>query len=162
MSLNVRLQKVLADEFMWYRIQPYHDAVDAQHVAAAAHVTGDGVAKTVMLRDGDGAFLMLVLPASCSLDLAAVQQSTGRPALRLAREGEFAPLFPDCSVGAMPPFGSLYGLPLLADACLLDAPEILFRGGNHDTLVRVRSEDWVSVAQPIVGVWCRRHRHTAA
>jgi Ala-tRNA(Pro) deacylase len=162
MSLNVRLQKVLADEFVWYRIQPYHDAVDAQHVAAAAHVAGDLVAKTVMLRDGDGAFLMLVLPASCTLDLAAVRESTGRPALRLAREGEFARLFPDCVVGAMPPFGSLYGVPLLADACLLDAHQMLFRGGTHETLVRVRSEDWVSIARPVVGAFCTRHRHTAA
>jgi Ala-tRNA(Pro) deacylase len=162
MSLNQRLQKVLADEFVWYRIQPYHDAVDAQHVAAAAHVTGDVVAKTVMLRDGNGAFLMLVLPASCTLDLAAVQASTGRPALRLAREGEFSPLFPDCAVGAMPPFGSLYGLPLLADACVLDAEQIVFRGGTHDLLVRVRSEDWVSVARPVVGAWCVRHQHSAA
>ena len=162
MSLNDRLQKVLSEEFMWYRIQPSHGAADAQHVAAAAHVTGDIVAKTVMLRDGDGPFLMLVLPASCTLDLAAVRQSTGRPALRLARESEFSPLFPDCAVGAMPPFGSLYGQALLADACLLDAPEILFRGGNHDTLVRVRSEDWLSVARPVMGVWCKRHVPSAA
>ncbi|MET0551494.1 MAG: YbaK/EbsC family protein [Vicinamibacteria bacterium] len=159
MSLNPRLQKVLADEFIWYRIQPYHGAVDAQHVAAAVHVPGDVVAKTVVLRDGDGAFLMLVLPASCALDLAAVRQSTGRPALRLAHEAEFAPLFPDCAVGAMPPFGALYGLPLLADACLLDGQQIAFRGGTHETLVRVRSDDWVSVARPVVGAWCRRHAH---
>ena len=161
MSLNDRLQKVLADEFVWYRIQPYHDAVDAQHVAAAAHVAGDLVAKTVMLRDPAGAFLMLVLPASCTLDLAAVRQSTGRPALRLARESEFGPLFPDCAVGAMPPFGSLYHLPLLADACLLDTQQMVFRGGTHDTLVRVRSEDWVSIARPVVGAFCTRHRHSA-
>jgi Ala-tRNA(Pro) deacylase len=161
MSLTPRLQKMLSDEFVWYRLQPYHDAVDAQHVAAAAHVPGDVVAKTVMLRDGDGAFLMLVLPAPCALDLAAVRRSTGRPNLRLAREAEFAPLFPDCAVGAMPPFGSLYGLPLLADACLLDGQQIAFRGGTHDTLVRVRSDDWVSVARPVVGAWCARHAHSA-
>jgi Ala-tRNA(Pro) deacylase len=160
-SLNVRLQKVLADEFVWYRIQPYHGAVDAQHVAAAAHVTGELLAKTVILRDGSGAFLMLVLPASCTLDLASVRRSTGRPALRLAHEAEFAPLFPDCAVGAMPPFGALYGLTLLADACLLDSPEILFRGGTHDTLVRVRSEDWISIAHPVVGAWCTRHVRSA-
>jgi Ala-tRNA(Pro) deacylase len=141
MSLNPRLQKVLSDEFVWYRIQARHDAA----------------AKTVMLRDGDGAFLMLALPASCTLDLAAVRRSTGRPALRLAREPEFAPLFPDCAVGAMPPFGALYGLPLLADACLLDGEEILFRGGTHETLVRVRCDDWLSVARPVVGAWCTRH-----
>lgn len=161
MSLNDRLQQVLADEFVWYRIQPYQGAVDAQHVAAAAHVAGELLAKTVMVRDGDGAYLMLVLPASCALDLVAVRRETGRPALRLAREAEFAPLFPDCAVGAMPPFGALYGLPLLADACLLDSPEILFRGGTHDTLVRVRSEDWISIARPIVGAWCTRHVHSA-
>ena len=161
MSLNARLEKVLADEFVWYRIQPYHGAIDAQHVAAATHVTGDVLAKTVMLRDGDGAFLMLVLPASCALDLTAVQRSTGRPALRLAREAEFGPLFPDCAVGAMPPFGALYGLPLLADACLMDGRQIAFRGGRHDTLVRVRSEDWISVAHPVLGAWCTRHGHQA-
>lgn len=159
MSLNARLRKLLADEFVWYRTQPYHDAVDAQHVAAATHLPGDMVAKTVILRDGDDGFVMMVLPASCTLDLAAVRRTTGRPALRLAREAEFMPLFPDCVTGAMPPFGSLYGLPLLVDACLLDARQLVFRGGTHETLVRARTEDWVSVARPEIGAWCRRHAH---
>jgi Ala-tRNA(Pro) deacylase len=162
MSLNPRLLKLLSDEFVWYRIQPYHDAVDAQHVAAAAHVTGEVLAKTVILRDGNGPFTMLVLPATCTLDLAAVRHSTGRPGLRLAYEKEFAPLFPDCATGAMPPFGALYGMPLMADTCLLENQQIVFRGGTHHTLVRVRCDDWVSVARPVVGTWCTRHAQAAA
>lgn len=161
MALSKRLQKVLADEFMWYRVQPYHDAFDAQHVAAAAHVSGDVLAKTLVLRDSDGSFLMVALPASCMLDLAAVRNALSRPGLELASEREFAPLFPDCATGAMPPIGDLYGLLLLADLCLLDSDRLLFRGGTHEALVRTRIEDWLSVARPMVGRWCK-HPHANA
>jgi Ala-tRNA(Pro) deacylase len=163
MSLSKRLEDVLIGQNAWYRVQPYHDAVDAQHVAAAVHVGGATVAKTVILRDGDGgSFLMLALPASCAVSLERVRTATGRPGLRLATEAEFAPLFPDCAVGAMPPFGRLYGVPLLADACLLSAHEIQFRGGTHATLVRTRVGDWLSIARPSVGVFCRHAAHAAA
>jgi Ala-tRNA(Pro) deacylase len=160
MALSKRLQKVLADEFMWYRVEPYHDAFDAQHVAAAAHVSGDVLAKTLVLRDSEG-FLMVALPASCMLDLPAVRKALTRPGLELASESEFAPLFPDCATGAMPPIGALYGLLTLADLCLLDADRVLFRGGTHESLVRTRIEDWLSVASPVVGRWCSRPRRTA-
>lgn len=161
MSLNLRLRRLLSDEFVWYRLLPYRDAVDAQHVAAAVHEPGRALAKTVMLRDGVGPFVMAVLPASCTLDLEAVRRVLGRADLRLAREIEFAPLFPDCAVGAMPPFGRLYGITLLADACLLDTPQLLFRGGTHHALVRARVEDWISVARPVFGSWCTRQVHAA-
>lgn len=162
MPLSKRLEKTLADEFVWYRLHRYHDAVDAQHVAAATHLPGAAIAKTVVLRDGDGTLVMVALPAACTLDLSAVRKSTARPELRLATEGEFAPRFPDCSVGAMPPFGALYGMPLLADACLLDAEDVAFRGGTHETLVRTHVEDWLSVARPVVGRFCRRPSHAEA
>jgi Ala-tRNA(Pro) deacylase len=150
MSLSERLQELLVDECAWYRIQPWRGA---QEPRAPVHSTAEVTAQTVVLRDGDGAFLMLALPAGCAPDLPRVRRATGRQALRPATESEAVPLFPDCAAGAMPPFGRLYGLPLLADAGLLGSRDILFRGGGQDTLVRARLEDWLSIARPIVGAF---------
>jgi Ala-tRNA(Pro) deacylase len=97
---------------------------------------------------------MAVLPADRPLDLPSLQRATGRAGLRLAREGEFAPLFSDCELGAMPPFGLLYGMPLFVDPCLARSSEIFFRGGTHHMLVRMRFDDWRSVARPMAGLGC--------
>jgi Ala-tRNA(Pro) deacylase len=150
MSLSERLQELLVDECAWYRIQPWRGAQEAR---TPVHSPAEVTAHTVVLRDGDGAFLMLALPAGCAPDLASIRRATGRRALRAATESEAVPLFPDCAAGAMPPFGRLYGLPLLADARLLGSRDILFRGGAKDTLVRTRLEDWLSIARPIVGAF---------
>lgn len=154
MSLSTRLQRLLVAEFVSYRVVPWHGAFDTQHLAAARHTSGGTLAKAVVLRDLGGAFLMVALPADRPLDLLSVQRATGRAGLRLAQEAEFSPLFPDCELGAIPPFGSLYGMPLFVDACLRGSNDILFCGGTHRTLVQMRFEDWKSIARPMPSRQC--------
>jgi Ala-tRNA(Pro) deacylase len=141
---------------------PYHDAIDAQHVASACHVRGSEMAKAVVLRDDRGQFLMVAMPAGRRLDLSAVQRATGATGLRLATEQEFGPLFPDCELGAMPPFPDLYGVPVFVDSCLRDSPEIYFRGGSHHELIGMRFRDYAAVAHPSVGSYCFHRKQRSA
>lgn len=154
MAMSERLAKLLSATTLDYHVMPYHEAIDAQHVAAACHVHGRDLVKGIMLRDAGGEFLMVALPAGRRLDLAAVSRATGRTGLRLATEQEFGPLFPDCQVGAMPPFPELYGVPVFVDGCLRQSPEVYFRGGSHHELVGMRFADYAALARPTVGQWC--------
>ena len=69
---------------------------------------------------------------------------------RLASEAEFAPLFADCDIGAMPIFGSLYNIPVLLSHELTENEEISFTAGTHRDIVRIRMKDYLSAEQPKV------------
>jgi Ala-tRNA(Pro) deacylase len=117
----------------------------ASRTAQATHVSGDRVAKAVLLKDDTG-YLLAVLPASHHLRLDAVEVLTGR-SLTLAAEEEIGRTFPDCEVGAVPPVGTAYGLPAVVDDSLVKESEIYLEGGDHTTLVRVTREDFAQLMQ---------------
>jgi Ala-tRNA(Pro) deacylase len=117
----------------------------ASRTAQATHVSGDRVAKAVLLKDEAG-YLLAVLPASHHLRLDAVEALTGR-SLTLAAEDEIGRTFPDCEIGAVPPVGTAYGLPAVVDDSLVKEPEIYLEGGDHTTLVRVTREDFAQLMQ---------------
>jgi Ala-tRNA(Pro) deacylase len=117
----------------------------ASRTPHATHVSGDRVAKAVLLKDDTG-YLLAVLPASHHLRLDAVEVLTGR-SLTLAAEEEIGRAFPDCEVGAVPPVGTAYGLPAVVDDSLVKEPEIYLEGGDHTTLVRVTREDFAQLMQ---------------
>jgi Ala-tRNA(Pro) deacylase len=162
MAICERLRQLLAAEFVKYQVVEHGAQFDAQRAAASAHLPGREVAKVVVLRDGGGEFLMVVVPSLARLDLGEVSRATGYRGLRLAAEPEFAPLFPDCEVGAMPPFGVLYALPTYVDGCFRDQPEFFFPGGTHHELVGMGFDDYVAIARPIVGRWCFHRKLKAA
>ncbi len=150
MPLCERLQQFLIKEKVPHELLPHPQVFTAQEVAATSHVTGWHVAKVVVVHDPAGNYLMVAIPAPSRINLAAVEKATGKRGLRLAREDEFRPLFPDCETGAMPPFGNLYGMPLYLDESLTRAQEFLFQGGNHKEVVRVRYADYQRLAKPMV------------
>ena len=69
-------------------------------------------------------------------------------------ERELKRLFPDCEVGAMPPFGALYGMPMYVDPCLLESEDIFFQAGNHHEVVLMRSQEYEDVAGPLFSGSC--------
>ena len=69
---------------------------------------------------------------------------------RLATEFEFKDRFPDCELGAMPPFGNLYGMQVLVDENLAKDAEIAFNAGSHTELMRLSYQDFVTLVQPRV------------
>jgi Ala-tRNA(Pro) deacylase len=122
----------------------------AQGTAAYAHVSGKELAKTVIVRT-DSQLAMAVLPASAQLDLSGLKKATKAKQVSLAAEPEFELKFPDCDLGAMPPFGNLYGMAVYVDEMLTYDKEIAFNAGSHSELVRMKYEDFERVVNPIVG-----------
>ena len=154
MAVSQRLRRLLTGEYASYRFVTHRAGSVACDVAEAAKVPPRQFAKVVVLRDAAGGYVMVVVPSTARVRLDSVERTTGRPGLRLATEEELQAVFPDCDVGAMPPFGELYGLPVYLDACFREQPEFFFRGGAHDEVVGMLFADYESLARPVYGQWC--------
>ncbi len=107
MSTPNRATTLLEKEHVSFETMHHRESFTSQGVAAACHVSGWHLAKVLLIHDPQGEPFVVVMPASCRLDLAELRRRTGRPLLTLAREDGMRPLFPDCEPGALPPFGNL-------------------------------------------------------
>lgn len=130
-----------------YKITRHLRAVTAQRLAAAEGVSGDDVAKPVLLNI-KGQLAMLVLPASELVDLERASEVLGHNEVRLATEDEFVSLFDDCEPGAEPPFGNLYGIPTFMDQRLRSREQIVCRDGSHTRSIRLAVSDYVDLVRP--------------
>lgn len=124
-------------------------AYTAAEVAESAHVKSRDFAKTVIVKI-DGTLAMIVLPANRRLVLHDLREWLANDQVRLATEEEFRGAFPDCELGAMPPFGNLYGMPVYVAASLVDEPEIAFNAGTHSEVIKLAYEDFEQLVQPLV------------
>jgi Ala-tRNA(Pro) deacylase len=147
MGLSRRLQQALEAKQVRFQMEEHDVAYTAQEVAAATHVRGKEMVKTVIVI-ADGKHVMVAAPASRRVDLPTLKKQLGAESVRLAEESEFAADFPDCELGAMPPFGNLYDLPLIAAEALREDDEIVFNAGNHREIVRMKRADWETITQP--------------
>ena len=118
----------------------------AQRTAADTHTTGRAFAKTVVLAVGEG-HALAVLPAHRKVDFAKARELLGEE-VTLAAEEDVADLFPDCEVGAEPPFGNLYGLPTYVSPELAGHESVTFNAGTHHEVIRMRYDDYARLAQP--------------
>ncbi len=124
-------------------------AYTAQGIAALAHIPGKQMAKTVILRVKD-TVMMAVLPASQHVDLRALRTVLGTSDVHIAHESEFEALFPGCELGAMPPFGNLYGMSTFVEQSLREDDQIAFNAGTHRELVRMAYKDFEHLVKPTV------------
>ena len=124
-------------------------AYTAQEVAASSHIPGKELAKTVMVKI-DGKMAMAVLPASRSVDFNLLKQTLGANNVELAAEQEFQGMFPECEVGAMPPFGNLYGFKVYASKSLTEDEQIAFNAGSHSELIKLAYKDFENLVKPEV------------
>jgi Ala-tRNA(Pro) deacylase len=122
-------------------------AYTAQEVAASAHIRGKEMAKTVIVKI-DGKLAMAVLPAAEKVDVNRLREATGAKTARIASEEDFRNTFPECELGAMPPFGNLYGMDVYVDQQLADDEEIAFNAGSHMELIRLSYKDFERLVQP--------------
>ena len=150
-----RLEQFLLEHRVAFRTQPHAATFTAQETAASTHVRGKDLAKPVMV-ELDDRLVMVVLPASERLHLGRLREATGAREARLAHESEFRDHFPECELGAMPPFGNLYGLETIVSDSLAEDDEIAFNAGNHTELMHVAYLDFVRLAHPRV-MNLRRH-----
>jgi Ala-tRNA(Pro) deacylase len=125
-------------------------AFTAQEIAVSAHIPGKQLAKPVIVKF-DGQLAMAVLPASDTVDFERLKAAAGARTVALATEPDFQDRFPECEVGAMPPFGNLYGLDVWVAARLAEAEEIAFNAGDHTELMRMAYRDFDRLVHPQVG-----------
>ncbi len=149
MAMCKKLKEFLDQNKVNYQITGHPEVYTAQEIAAALHVPGKELAKVVMVKAGDK-FVMIVLPASWRIEMAKLKDLLGAKEIRLATEEEFKNLFPDCEVGAMPPFGNLYDLDVYVDKTLSEDEEIFFQAGNHIESIKMKYKDYSALVKPVV------------
>lgn len=142
-----RLKEYLESNRVHYEAVSHSRAFTAQDVAESAHVSGKELAKCVMVRI-DGKLAMAVVPAAARVDFGLLKVAAGARVVELADEKEFKDMFPECEVGAMPPFGNLYGMETYASIRLAEQPEIAFNAGSHTELIKLSYGDFERLARP--------------
>lgn len=140
-----------------YQLSHHRPTFTAQQMAAEEHVPGMMVAKPVVIK-ADDKFVMCVLPACCKIDFDALKSHLSAKKIELADESEMAELFPDCVLGAEPPFGDFYGLPTIIDRTMLQDEEIIFQSGTHDESVKMNMDEYIKLAKPRIMNFCY-HTH---
>jgi Ala-tRNA(Pro) deacylase len=141
MAIAATVERYLADQGISYEIVAHRHTGDSLHTAEAAHVSGESVAKAVVLKDEQG-YVVAVLPATYKLKIAEVHDFTGRRHLRLVSEEELADLFRDCELGAVPALAAAYGVEAVWDESLALSSTLYFEGGDHQSLVQVSGADF--------------------
>ncbi len=144
-----RLKEFLDSQNVKYVAINHSPAFTAQEIAASAHVRGKEMAKTVMVTL-DGRMAMAVLPASRKVGFEQLREASGVESVQLASEQAFRDMFPGCEVGAMPPFGNLYGMEVYVSRLLTDDEEIVFNAGSHTELIRLAYKDFERLVRPRV------------
>ena len=142
-----KLTEYLDEHNVIYEVIKHPLTYTAQETAASADIPGRQLAKTVMVKI-DKRMTMAVLPAPERVSFDRLKAHTNAEKVTLASEEEFRSMFPDCELGAMPPFGNLYGMQVIAADTLAEEMEIAFCAGSHTELVRIAFKDFQRLAEP--------------
>ena len=143
-----KLKDFLDENSVRYVCIKHSPAYTSQEIAESAHIRGKEMAKVVMVKIEDE-MAMLVLPASERVSLELFSQSLGKGSVELATEDEFGTLFPDCELGAMPPFGNLYDMEVFVSPHLAEDVEIAFNAGSHTELIQMGYGDFERLVRPV-------------
>ncbi|MHC4971337.1 MAG: aminoacyl-tRNA deacylase [Planctomycetota bacterium] len=149
MPVARKLKAFLDEHKVKYHVLSHHERFTSSEIAQALHVPGQELAKVVMV-NADGKLVMAVVTANDRVDLGALKGVIGAKNAKLATEDDFKGTFPDCEVGAMPPFGNLYDVPVFADSALTKDEEIVFEAGNHKEAVKLSYGDFDRLVKPKV------------
>lgn len=151
-----KLREFLDSHNINYHTISHSETYTSQEIAASAHIPGKELAKTVMVKI-DGKMAMAVLPASYRVDFDLLKEAAGASRAELASEREFKDLFPGCDIGAMPPFGNLYGVEVFVAESLAEDEEIAFNAGSHTELIRLSYKDFEGLVHPRVLKFSSKH-----
>lgn len=152
MALVACLAEVLKRERVPYLTLRHPPAFTAPELSQVAHIPGRRSAKVVICI-ADTQPVQAVLPAHYSVDLEALRELVGSASLRLAREAEIADLYPEFEVGAMPPFGMMYGHRVFVERCFVGEPELVFNAGTHTDSLCMHYADFADIVRPTVGTF---------
>ena len=143
----MRVRKFLDDSSVCYDVMEHVPVFTAQQMAAIEHEPGRYVAKPVIVKV-DGKNIMCVLSACCKIDLGEIKKQLGATNTELTDERELSEIFDDCELGAEPPFGNLYDLPVIMDKALACDDHIIFQAGTHDHAIRLNMDDYRKLVEP--------------
>ena len=144
-----RLREFLDGQGIPYVAISHPVAYTTREIAALTHISNKELAKTVIVKI-DSELAMAVLPASYEVDLSLLRAATGARGVSLAKESEFKDRFPECEIGAMPPFGNLYGMAVYVEESLTKDKDIAFNAGSHHELLQVSYADFERLVNPKV------------
>jgi len=147
MPILKKLKELFEQAQVPYEVFNHALAYTAQEIAAKQHVSGNEIAKVVML-EVDGSLVMAVIAGNHKISLDEVRAGLGAGHVRLATEDEFISRFPGCEIGAMPPFGNLFGINVIVDPELEKDKYIYFNAGNHVQTVRLAYKDFAALVKP--------------
>jgi Ala-tRNA(Pro) deacylase len=147
MAVPHKITNYLSRNFASYRHKKHPVAFTAMETAAAEHVPGRELAKSVVLK-ADDHLIMAVLPADHLVNMRALKRKIGADRLSLASEAEFSDLFLPCEAGAMPPFGKLFGFQTYCDRPLAGQLEIEFNAGTHFDTIRMPFSEFERLESP--------------
>jgi Ala-tRNA(Pro) deacylase len=142
-----QLKEFLDTNHVKYLTIDHSPSYTAQEIAATAHISGKHLAKTVIVKVGSQ-FIMVVIPATEHINFSELKEWTGAKEVDLAKESEFKNKFPECEVGAMPPFGNLYEMPVYVSNHLVTDGQIAFNAGSHSELLKMSFQDFERLVKP--------------
>ncbi|MHC4960448.1 MAG: aminoacyl-tRNA deacylase [Planctomycetota bacterium] len=149
MAIAAKLKNFLDEQKVGYHLLAHHERFTSPEIAQALHVPGSMLAKVVVV-NADGKSLIVAIDANSKVDLEALRETIGATSVGMANEDEIKQRFPDCEVGAMPPFGNLYDMPVVVDAELAKDEEIVFEAGNHHEAIKLAYADFDRLVKPKV------------
>jgi Ala-tRNA(Pro) deacylase len=147
-----RLKQMLDQNNIKYISINHSPAYTARETAASTFIPRREFAKTIIV-DLDGEKVMAVLSASRHVDVSALGDLAQAGEARLATEDEFRELFPDCELGAMPPFGSLYDMRVFVDEMVTEVDDLCFNAGTHEQILRMVCSEYLKLEQPVIGAF---------
>lgn len=150
----MNVQDYLRRQRVPFDVLPHRTTFTAQRMAHTLDVPGDNVAKTVVV-ESDDHFALMVLQASHFVDMPKARQALSAASIKLAMEDDLSDLFPDCELGAVPPFGSRYEMETVVDESLSHDDYIVFEGNCHDEAISMRYGDFAAIEQPTVADFTR-------
>lgn len=142
-----KLAEYLTSNHVQYKMIPHSEAYTASETSQVAHVSPRNLAKTVIVRTPEK-MIMVVVESDHQLDLKKLRKAIHESHLDIAKETEFTDEFPDCEMGAMPPFGNLYGMEVFVSDVLAKDDRIAFNAGSHTELFEISFEDFKKLTKP--------------
>jgi Ala-tRNA(Pro) deacylase len=143
MSIANTVKSYLDSEQLSYEILQHPHTSSSAETADVAYIWEDQLAKSVLLEDEAG-YVMAILPASERVDLKKLREKMHRP-LELASEEELGEIFADCEVGAVPPLGQAYGIPVIYDDSLMSLANVYFEAGDHEDLIYMGGAEFLQL-----------------
>lgn len=142
--ISATLKTCLQKNQARYELVQHPLSHSSRESARRAGIPPDRIAKSVILGDQQGNYLMAVLPASRQLSINKIRQVTHRN-WQLANERDFQARFSDCESGAIPPVGSAWGMDTLIDSSVMSQKDLYFEAGDHEALVHISTDQYLGL-----------------